>query len=97
MYLEAFAACRQRHGDFPMSTKVVCITYGAPKVGSLDLQKAVQSSGWHKNFVHAVTRHDMVPRIFIAMREGDNLLQRSSSLKCLQQDMISSTYNRRCY
>ncbi|KAK9840289.1 hypothetical protein WJX74_006962 [Apatococcus lobatus] len=61
---------RQRRGDFPMSTKVMCITYGAPLVGSLDLQKAVQSSGWHKNFIHAVTRHDMVPRIFIAMKEG---------------------------
>ncbi|KAK9809541.1 hypothetical protein WJX73_010756 [Symbiochloris irregularis] len=61
-------AQRQQHDPAP--PRVQCITFGAPLIGGLKLQKHVKLQGWQCDFLHVVSRHDIVPRILISKSEG---------------------------
>eukprot|EP01018_Ginkgo_biloba_P007342 Gb_37859 [translate_table: standard] len=43
-----------------------CITFGCPLVGDARLAEAIGREDWAGNFCHVVSKHDIVPRIFLA-------------------------------
>eukprot|EP00253_Pinus_taeda_P019821 PITA_19821 len=47
-----------------------CITFGCPLVGDERLVEAVGRENWGGNFCHVVSKHDIVPRMFLAPIEA---------------------------
>jgi len=47
-----------------------CITFGCPLVGDVNLVEAVGRENWAGNFLHVVSKNDIVPRILLAPVES---------------------------
>jgi hypothetical protein len=43
-----------------------CITFGCPLVGDANLVEAAGRENWAGNFLHVVSKHDIVPRMLLA-------------------------------
>lgn len=70
---QVFVDARRQQDDSTLSTKhakVLCITFGTPMLGDAQLQNFIESRGWRKDFLHVVTRHDIVARVLLAKLKG---------------------------
>eukprot|EP00253_Pinus_taeda_P015146 PITA_15146 len=47
-----------------------CITFGCPLVGDVNLVEAVGRENWAGNFLHVVSKNDIVPRMLLAPVES---------------------------
>ncbi|KAF8399325.1 hypothetical protein HHK36_015190 [Tetracentron sinense] len=54
--------------NIPSSTinRRLCITFGSPLIGDNGLQRAILNCSWNSNFLHVVSNHDIIPRLFIS-------------------------------
>ncbi|XP_057731302.1 lipase-like PAD4 [Arachis stenosperma] len=48
------------------SISVLCITFGSPMLGNQSFSNAILKERWGANFIHMVTKHDIMPRILFA-------------------------------
>ncbi|KAF8411737.1 hypothetical protein HHK36_004295 [Tetracentron sinense] len=62
------------------SLSVLCITFGSPLLGNESLSKAILRERWGGNFVHVVSKHDIVPRLLFT-----SLGSFTMQLSCLVQ------------
>lgn len=52
--------------DLTKAKRPLCITFGSPLLGDEDLQNAIsQFSTWSSCFLHVVSNHDPLPRMFL--------------------------------
>ncbi|TYJ98590.1 protein EDS1L-like [Cucumis melo var. makuwa] len=69
-----------------------CITFGSPLVGNFIFSHALKREKWSTNFVHFVTRYDIVPRIHLAPLPSLQP-QLQTILNCLNSRSLGSTMN----
>ncbi|XP_038692866.1 lipase-like PAD4 [Tripterygium wilfordii] len=62
------------------SLPVLCITFGSPLLGNESLSRAIARERWGGNFCHAVSKHDLMPRLLFAP-----VASITSQLHCLLQ------------
>lgn len=67
----AASFCRQSREERKKDVaKVFCVTFGAPLVADAAVVELVKDRLWTQDFLHIVSRHDLVPRILIAKMQG---------------------------
>lgn len=57
----------------------LCITFGSPLVGNHGLRQAILNRSWHSRFLHIVSNHDFLPRLFISSNSAISINTEAAS------------------
>ena len=64
---------QDQRATMPGPSRVQCITFGAPLLGDVKLQRYIGDQGWQGDFLQMVARHDIVPRMLVSKQKGGHL------------------------
>lgn len=64
---------------------VLCITFGSPLLGNASLSRAILRERWGGNFLHVVSKYDIMPRLLLAPIESCSAQVLHFLLQCFQR------------
>ncbi|KAM7506660.1 hypothetical protein LguiA_017113 [Lonicera macranthoides] len=71
----------------------ICITFGSPLLGDINFQKAIsERSSWPSCFLHVVSNHDPIPKLFIPLYKPFGSFLFCSESGCAHFDQPESVF-----